>query len=364
VLRPLLLLATLPLTALGQSGVQSWPVAVPGDFENPPLLYTGPDPTAEPFLPLVSQHYGSTPLAPLPAPDEVMMGGPVSPAEIPPSWMHSLPPAYQQGILVSEPISEFKDGFFQKVDFSTGWIDRSRPTAFGITEVDLFARFALPAPTTEWPLVLQPTFNVRFLDGPTAPDLPPQLYETFLEFLWLPRVHPRWLGIVSIAPSYYGDFEVEEGEAWRLTGKGLVRFDWVPDRLQVLFGVLYLNRQDVRLLPAGGLIWIPSETRRYELVFPRPKLAHRIRCEPGFEDWLYLGSEFGGNSWAYDVGSGPDIVTLRDYRLFFGLERKRDGGAGRRIEIGYVFSRKAEFRSDIPDLRPPSTAFLRAGLSF
>jgi hypothetical protein len=144
----------------------------------------------------------------------------------------------------------------------------------------------------------------------------------------------------------------------------LVRFDWIPERLQVLFGILYLNRQDVRLLPAGGVIWNPSEDRQYEMVFPRPKLAHRITCQPTFEEWLYLAAEFGGNSFAIDRGGTPDILTLKDYRIYIGVERKMDGGAGCRIEIGYVFSRRGEFASGIPDIDAAATAFLRAGASY
>jgi hypothetical protein len=132
----------------------------------------------------------------------------------------------------------------------------------------------------------------------------------------------------------------------------------------LVFGVLYLNRDDIRLLPAGGVIWNPSPDRRYEFIFPRPKLAHRIDSGPGYEDWLYLGGEIGGNSWAYDRGGVVDTVTLRGYRLLLGLERKKNGGAGYRIEIGYVVAREAEFASGIPDIQADDTALVRGGVTF
>jgi hypothetical protein len=132
----------------------------------------------------------------------------------------------------------------------------------------------------------------------------------------------------------------------------------------VLFGVLYLDREDVRLLPAGGFIWTPAADRKYELIFPKPKLAHRILCGPAFEDWVYLGAEFGGNSFAYDQAGSVDIVTLSDYRAYLGLERKRDGGAGCRLEIGYVFSREAEFANGLPSIKSPDTAHLRFGVTY
>ncbi|MGE3780107.1 MAG: hypothetical protein AB7F89_23160, partial [Pirellulaceae bacterium] len=203
------------------------------------------------------------------------------------------------------------------------------------------------------------------IDGPVAPDLPGQVYEAYVDFLWLPRLSPRWLGIVGVAPSYYGDFEVDESEAFRLTGKGLVRFDWIPDRFQVMLGVLYLNRNDVKLLPAGGIIWMPDDARRYELVFPRPKLAHRITVGAHYEDWVYLAGEFGGNTYAIErVGGAADFITLRDIRVTIGLERKKNGGAGYRLEVGYVFGRRVEYDSVTPDIEADDTALVRGGFTF
>jgi hypothetical protein len=262
-------------------------------------------------------------------------------------------------------ISEFKDGFFQKIGVTWTWIDRGDSTDFGLHELDSYLTVALPAPTRAWPALISPTFNARLIDGPVTPDLPPQVYEAFLEVMWLPRISPRWLGIIAVAPSYYGDFEVDAEEAFRLTGKGLVKFDWVPDRLQLLFGVLYLNRNDVRILPAGGLIWTPNDAKRYELLFPKPKLAHRITVGSYYEDWVYLGAEFGGNTYAVErVGGTLDFVTFRDIRTYIGLERKRNGGAGYRIEIGYVFARRVEYESGTPDIEADSTAVLRGGITF
>jgi len=213
-------------------------------------------------------------------------------------------------------------------------------------------------------MLITPAFNVRYLDGPLSPDLPPRLYESYVDFLWLPRLSQRWTGIIGVAPSYYGDFEVGTADAFRWTGKGLARYDWVPDRVQLVFGLLYLNRDDIRVLPAGGVIWVPSDSRRYELVFPRPKLAHRIDVGPGYEDWLYLGGEFGGNTFAIERLGLADKITLRDYRILLGLERKLNGGAGYRLEIGYVMGRRIEFASGLPDAVAGNSALVRGGVTY
>ena len=80
-------------------------------------------------------------------------------------------------------------------------------------------------------------------------------------------------------------------------------------------------------------------------MFPVPKLAHRIDCGPGYEDWVYVRGDYGGNTFAINSDPMIDRITLRDYRVLLGLERKLNGGAGFRIEVGYVMGRKIEFSS-------------------
>ncbi|MDA1050950.1 MAG: hypothetical protein O3C40_10785 [Planctomycetota bacterium] len=337
---------------------------VPGaDFEHVPLMYQGPDPTANYFLPTTNGF--ETRLSRLPSPSEVLPAmlpaagdGFVEYSEPQAFWMEEMPGTIGH-------VSDHKDGFFQKAAVTGTYIDRGSLNSFGLNELDFSLSVAVPAPTREWPMFITPAFNIRYLDGPVTPMLPARLYETYVEFLWVPRLSERWTAIVGVAPSLYTDFEINTSDAFRLTGKGLARYDWVPDKVQLVFGVLYLDRDDIRLLPAGGVIWTPSPGRRYELLFPRPKFAHRIDAGPGYEDWLYLAGEFGGNSYAYDSGGGVvDKVTLRDYRALLGLERKLNGGAGFRIEVGYVFSRTAEFNSGIPDIAADDTALVRAGVTY
>ena len=355
----LLALAVAASAQAQQSASSAW-------FENPPLRYEGPDPTANYFLsPRVAwnqtqqdpvadwKSYGAEELPPLTAPND--------------NWSQmgeTVADPFSQDGFVGGGVTEHKDGFFQKLGASETWIDRDGADDFGINEIDTFVTVAVPAPTREWPLLISPTFNTRLLNGPVTPDLPNQIYETYLDLLWVPRLSPRWTAIIGVAPSYYGDFEADDSNAFRMTGKGLARFDWSPT-VQVLFGVLYLNRNDVMLLPAGGIIWTPNDAKRYELLFPRPKLAHRITLGECYEDWIYLGGEFGGNTYAVATATGvDDFITLRDLRAYVGLERKLNGGAGYRLEAGYVFARVVEFESGIPDFEAKDAFMLRGGFTF
>jgi hypothetical protein len=262
-------------------------------------------------------------------------------------------------------LSVNKSGFFQKLSLQTGWLSRADDADLGLTEAKLLVTVALPVPTRDFPMLVTPGFDMTWLDGPSSPDLPPVLYSGYVDFMWLPKLSDRWMGILALAPGVYSDFQDVQDDARRLKAKMLARFDWVPNRLQLMFGVLYLNRNDVNWLPAGGLIWAPDDDTQLEFIFPRPKLARRIRYDGVSEDWVYLGGEFGGDTWSIQRDSGQfDMITLVDWRAFLGLERRRAGGVSQRVEVGYVFDREVTFITDTPDYTCANTIMLRGSIDF
>jgi len=271
-----------------------------------------------------------------------------------------------EGTLLAAPrqkLNPYKDGFFQKLSLSAGWMGNSSdPHDLGLTEVETFVQVGLPAPIIQWPLLITPGFNLTLIDGPTVTDLPPRLYLAYVDFMWLPQIVRGYTLLLSVVPSVFGDFEASQ---FRLTGKGLVIIDWIPDRLQFVGGVLYLNRENIRLLPAGGFIWTPTDWTRFELIFPKPKLGVRFNVGQGYEDWLYTTAEFGGNTWPIiRTGDFQDNVTYNDYRLLVGFERKLQGGAGYRLEAGYVFGRTISFTSGHGDFDPQDTFLFRGGITY
>ncbi|MEX2173656.1 MAG: hypothetical protein WD872_04790 [Pirellulaceae bacterium] len=326
------------------------PVSVP--YSGPPLGIDGPvhlpPPGAEIVPELIAPGIGPEELVPF-------ADSPIGPI-LPEAEYYAVP----------QKLSSYKDGFFQKLSFSGAWIGTAEdPADLGVTEIELFLTVALPAPIKEWPLFITPGINMYFLDGPGVTDLPPRLNTAYVDFMWAPQIFHRYRFVLSVAPSVLSDFQSSDADMFRLTGKGLVVYDWAPDRLQLVAGLLYLNRDDVRLLPAGGLIWKPAEWTHFELIFPKPKLAVRFGVGEGYEDWLYGTAEFGGNTWSIQRDSGAqDKVTYLDYRLLLGVERKLNGGAGYRIETGYVFGRTIEFASGEGDFDPQNTFILRGGLTF
>jgi hypothetical protein len=263
-------------------------------------------------------------------------------------------------------LSKFKDGFFQKLNFQATNIDPAASSGFALTEIETALTVAVPAPTKNFPLLITPMFDARFLDGPVAPDLPPQLFTTGIDFMWVPKFGDRWRAAIAVAPMVYSDFQSSDADMFRLTGKGVVQWDAIPDKLQFMAGVLYLNRDDVRLFPVIGAIWNPTPYWNLELVFPRPKLARLINYGADHSDWVYVLGEFGGNSWAVQRDSGlQDKVTLRDLRVMLGVERRKNGGVNYRAEVGFVFAREIEYLSAPgANYEPADTVLLRLGTTF
>jgi hypothetical protein len=269
------------------------------------------------------------------------------------------------GVLISptQKLSAYKDGFFQKLSLAAGWMGNSSdPADLGLTEIDTFVQVGLPAPIIEWPLLITPGFNLTMIDGPTVTDLPPRLYLAYVDFMWLPQIVRGYTLLFSAVPSVFGDFNAHQ---FRWTGKSLLIIDVVPERLQFVGGLLYLNRDNIRILPAGGAIWSPTDWTRFELIFPKPKLALRWNVGLGYEDWIFTTAEFGGNTWPIvRTGDEQDNVTYNDYRILVGFERKLEGGAGYRLEAGYVFGRSVEFASGRGDFDPQDTFLLRGGIMY
>jgi hypothetical protein len=260
-----------------------------------------------------------------------------------------------------------KPGVFQKFGVSGTWVEGGTDDrAPAMADLSTFASFVVPFPIREWPLHITPGYEVRWLDGPPSPDLPPAVYAAYVDFTWNLRLTQRSVQAFSIAPGYYSDFRQNTGRGFRFTGKWVSSYDVVRHRITLISGTVYLARDDVKLLPVIGLVFTPSDWLRLEAVFPSPRAALRLRGNEFYEDWLYTGLDFyGGQMWAIERDDMADRMTITDSRAVFGFERRRQGGAGWHLESGWVFDRKIRFRNDpSDDFRPDPTFYVRAGMTF
>ena len=260
-----------------------------------------------------------------------------------------------------------KPGALQQAIFTATALPRLGDNGLGLTTLETSLTIGMPAPTVDSPLLLTPGFGTTFVDevaGPTSPGLPAHLYESWLQARWLRKVGERFGVDLAVAPGWYSDFVNDTPQSFRITGHGFGSWEWT-ENLRLALGVLYLDRYDVNILPAGGLVWTPTDDQRHEIVFPRPRFAWRVAESDRAAQWVYLAGEFGGNQWAVRRDSGAnDVVVYHDYRLLVGWERRpADLGASWRLETGWVTGRLVEYYiTDTADYRPSDTFLVRAGL--
>ncbi|MCH7753004.1 MAG: hypothetical protein IH898_12745 [Planctomycetes bacterium] len=262
-----------------------------------------------------------------------------------------------------------RDGLFQKIYFTGTWLPRLEDDSLGVSSLETGVVFGFPFFRRDTPLLVTPQFAVHYLDGPTTPDLPARLYDAAVEFRHMRQFGDGpWAMDVAVTTGYYSDFQHGDADAFRVTGRGLAVYESSPAAKWIL-GVAYLNRAGASVLPVAGVIYEPTPDVRWDLIFPRPKVAWRLPWGvPGCGDdkWVYVGGEFGGGIWSIErpVSLTQDLLTYRDFRVLAGYERKIIGGLSRRFEVGYIFGRELEFDSATPDVSLDDTLFLRAGLTY
>lgn len=188
--------------------------------------------------------------------------------------------------------------------------------------------------------------NFHLLSGPQSIHLPPRLYDFELGYQFRNSLSSLFSYEWSAMAGIYSDFEDSARDGVRFPAHAVGMFHPGP-RADWVFGVDYLGRDDIKVLPVAGFVWHDPQRPelRYELVFPRP----RIDLTLSSNSRIYCRGLLGGGTWDIEFpDESNDVMTYRDYRLSFGLEQADSEGALMSWELGWVFSRKLEFR-DRPD---------------
>ncbi len=194
----------------------------------------------------------------------------------------------------------------------------------------------------------------HFLAGPKQTDMPPRVFDFSIGGQIRDRMGP--LGFdVAAAVRASSDFEGSARRGVRFPGHAVGFLSTGPE-IDMVFGVDYLDRDDVRILPVAGLIWMPTPEMRFEIVFPRPRAVFQLTERHR----LYLSGELGGGTWAVRrVALGNDLATYRDLRACIGLECVHKENVRSAFEIGYLFDRRLEYSSGVGDMRLDDAIVLR-----
>lgn len=366
--------------ALGNPNLGYDPFAPNG---NAPLVQGNPyaNPYANPHGNPYANPYGNPYGNPYPAYGAQPYPGTAYPGAYPPGGA----PVQPQGIFGSNPMStpyfrssqEFLNNFeqgrylrvIQEFHYRHTWLEGSTANEVDIHDAEI--GFTLNWPNflgSGEPLQVSPTFIFHFWDGPQPPstgDLPSRAYSTFLAGSWTTPTNRNFGGEVVTSAGVYSDFNTFTSRSLRVKGTGLGWIRFTPNML-FKFGVSYLNRLDVKILPVGGLYWKPSDSVELELYFPNPKIKYALPQVGNTEMNAYLTANYGGDSWTIGRLAGfSDQVDIIDLRVLGGIEFIGFRGVRGFVEAGYAFDREIIYRlTPAQSVKLSDSVIVRAGFLF
>lgn len=321
---------------------------------NPMLLsqapVTGP-PTGQPVLP----------------PPNAAAWDPYAPAATAAPGGYAAPPGYYTQDNYAMRAYKVLD----KINIRNTTLFDSGATGLGVNTTDLRASFAVPFFQNPEPLLITPGFSLDLWSGPqtgsfaSMPDLPGQTYAGYLEFSWQPVIN-SWLSAdLSIAPGVWTDFDTYNTNSWRFPSRAVIVVTSSPS-MQIIGGIWYADRNKIKLLPAGGVMWHPTPDMEADIIFPKPRFAKRFTSVGNADWWWYLAAEYGGGSWTIERTSGAsDSFDYNDIRVMFGLEFRQLTAITGYFEVGYVFDRDVEYViQPSANFNPKDTWMIRGGLTF
>lgn len=268
-----------------------------------------------------------------------------------------------------------------------------RGNSVAVNELDTSATFALPffmnspANINQAPLLITPGFGLQLWGGPEsnvfpttntlAPQLPGNTYDSFIDTAWNPQFTPLFGAEFGIRVGFYTNWDVFVTDSWRVMGRAIGTLNMTPT-FQGKLGVIYLDRNQVKLLPAVGFTWTPNATSRYDVFFPAPRAMWRFGQTRRHAWWGYVAGEYGGGRWTFrtvNANQTNGFVQNFDYndiRISLGTEwvPLATTGFSGNFEIGYAFYRQLFFVNDLGPQRfqqiydLPSTIMFRLGLAY
>jgi hypothetical protein len=247
------------------------------------------------------------------------------------------------------------------------------PNSLEINDTDVSLVFAIPNFfNSTRALYIIPSYSHHLWDGPSVPgvNLPSNAFSGFLDVGW--DTNPmKTLGVeLGFRVGVFSDFDAISEESIRYQGKAIGRLRLTP-ACTFKFGVFYLDRNKIKLLPAGGLLWSPNQDTRMDIFFPEPKLSHYVSTCGTADVWWYLSAYYGGGAWTIQQPDGAnDDIDINDIRVMLGVEFGRSAQIrqGYRLgffEGGYAFNRELLYRyGTSSDLDLKNSLVLRAGFAY
>ena len=200
-------------------------------------------------------------------------------------------------------------------------------------------------------------YNLHLLSGPDSVALPARLYDFSVGYQKRGRIQDAMSYDLASTIGVFSDLEDSAREGVRYPGHAVGMLHYTPE-FDIVFGVDYLSRDDIKILPVMGFSWRPQAMRdlRIDMVFPRPRIDYSLTDS----NRVYLAGRLGGGSWDIEFpDNANDVMTYRDLQMLMGFERRDSDNAWSAIEFGYVFDRSLEFRTQSGETRFDDAFLLR-----
>ena len=284
--------------------------------------------------------------------------------------------AYSGGFLQNPSTSYNDNRRLQGLRFRYTYVSPgSKPEHLGMNDLDASLAFAFPNfLNLNQPLYVIPSFSLHLWDGPdgvtTTSDLPSKVFDAFVDLGWESDPNKMVSTDFGLRLGVFSDFDTYTDRSFRVRGRALLNFRLTPVT-SFKGGVYYVNRDELKLIPAVGLLYRPDPYTRIDLYFPKPKYARYYRTLGTYDLWWYLTGDYGGGNWTITRDSGiEESVDINDLRAIAGFEWGPSNAlaAGRRsgfAEIGYVFNREVLYHTQQADNFDPDNAFMfRLGIGY
>ena len=247
-------------------------------------------------------------------------------------------------------------------------IDGDGPTDLSINDTETSVTMTIPNFLfTQQPVFITPAFALHLWDGPygISADLPANAYSAYLDAQWSTDPQMQLGAEFGVRVGAYSDFRTFNSKSVRVQGMGLGTLKLTPT-LTAKLGVSYINRNRIKLLPAGGFIWQPNPKTRFDIFFPQPRFSQMITTLNQGELWWYVNGEYGGGAWTIQRTSGDgDRIDINDIRVGLGTEWHGPKDMDLFFEGGFVFYREVVYVNFPADtFKPGDGYYIRGGISF
>ncbi len=176
----------------------------------------------------------------------------------------------------------------------------------------------------------------------------------------------------------YGDFGVDAfidlgiassfnkigSKAFYIRGRAMGTLAITGDsKFKATLGAIYYDRNHIKLLPSGGVIWQPNPQNVWRLVFPDPYIGHHLGKLNDTDWWAYINGDIGGGRWLIRSYGESINVDYNDYRFGLGLSFTTRCAVKGNIEVGGAFGREM-YSCGHAWFKPNSSVYLKGGISY